>query len=58
MISNGLDYPLVSLVGILNGDAGLSRNDYRSQELTFDLLVQASGRSGRSDINGEVIIQV
>ncbi len=58
MISKGLDYPLVSLVGILNGDAGLSRNDYRSQELTFDLLVQASGRSGRSDINGEVIIQV
>ncbi|NLC96941.1 MAG: primosomal protein N' [Erysipelotrichaceae bacterium] len=58
MISKGLDYPNVTLVGILNGDAGLSRVDYRSQELTFDLLLQASGRSGRSDKDGEVIIQV
>ncbi len=58
MISKGLDYPNVTLVGILNGDAGLSRLDYRSQELTFDLLIQASGRSGRSKLEGEVVIQV
>lgn len=58
MISKGLDFPNVTLVGILNGDAGLSRLDYRSQELTFDLLVQASGRSGRSHLDGEVVIQV
>ncbi|MGB4613579.1 MAG: primosomal protein N' [Erysipelotrichaceae bacterium] len=58
MISKGLDFPNVTLVGILNGDAGLSRLDYRSQELTFDLLVQASGRSGRSILEGEVVIQV
>lgn len=58
MISKGLDFDNVTLVGILNGDALLSRNDYRSVELTFDLLVQASGRSGRGTKNGEVLIQV
>jgi primosomal protein N' (replication factor Y) len=58
MISKGLDFENVTLVGILNGDALLSRSDYRSVELTFDLLVQASGRSGRGEKNGEVLIQV
>lgn len=58
MIAKGLDYPHVTLVGILGGDEGLSHNDYRSCEMTFDLLVQASGRSGRSDAAGEVIMQV
>ncbi|MEG0736332.1 MAG: hypothetical protein RR441_05655 [Longicatena sp.] len=47
----------VTLVGILNGDAILNRSDYRSAELTYDLLEQASGRSGRGDKDGEVIIQ-
>lgn len=58
MIAKGLDYPNVTLVGILNGDEGLSRQDYRSCETTFDLLVQASGRSGRSVRRGEVVMQV
>ncbi len=58
MIAKGLDFPDVNLVGIINGDEGLQRYDYRSCETTFDLLVQASGRSGRSDTNGEVVLQV
>lgn len=58
MIAKGLDYPDVTLVGILNGDEGLSRSDYRSCETTFDLLVQAAGRSGRSQDAGEVVYQV
>ncbi len=57
MISKGLDYPDVTLVGILNGDAGLMHQDYNSSKLTFDLLMQASGRSGRADSPGKVIIQ-
>lgn len=58
MISKGLDFENVTLVGIINGDALLNRSDYRSVELTFDLLVQASGRSGRGVKPGEVLIQV
>ena len=58
MIAKGLDYPDVTLVGILNGDEGLSRTDYRSCEVTFDLLMQAAGRSGRADAKGEVVLQV
>ena len=58
MIAKGLDYPKVALVGILNADAGLNRSDYLAAEDTFDLLMQGSGRSGRSDIKGEVIVQV
>lgn len=57
MIAKGLDYPGVTLVGILNADEGLNRTDFRSCETTFDLLMQASGRSGRSDKSGEVVIQ-
>lgn len=58
MIAKGLDYPDVTLVGILNGDEGLNRTDYRSCEVTFDLLMQAAGRSGRADSKGEVVLQV
>ena len=58
MIAKGLDYPNVTLVGIINGDEGLNRTDYRSCETTFDLLMQASGRSGRAKEEGEVVIQV
>lgn len=58
MIAKGLDYPDVTLVGIVNGDEGLSRTDFRSCEVTFDLLMQASGRSGRGEKNGEVVLQV
>ena len=57
MISKGLDYPDVTLVGILNADAGLMKQDYNSAKITFDLLMQASGRSGRADCEGKVIIQ-
>lgn len=58
MIAKGLDFPGVTLVGIVNGDEGLSRTDFRSCETTFDLLMQASGRSGRGDSSGEVVFQV
>lgn len=58
MIAKGLDFPLVNLVGIINGDAGLNRMDFRSVETTFDLIVQASGRSGRSNNKGKVVLQV
>lgn len=57
MIAKGLDYPNVTLVGILSSDALLSRSDYRSVEMTFDMIAQAAGRSGRGDKRGEVIIQ-
>ena len=57
MIAKGLDYPDVTLVGILNADAGLMHQDYNSAKLTFDLLMQAAGRSGRADSMGKVIIQ-
>ena len=57
MIAKGLDYPDVTLVGILNADAGLMHQDYNSAKMTFDLLMQASGRSGRADSMGKVIIQ-
>ena len=57
MIAKGLDFPLVELVGILNADAGLMHQDYNAAKYTFDLLMQASGRSGRSAIEGKVLIQ-
>ena len=57
MISKGLDFPKVSLVGIINADTTLNLPDYKASEETFELLYQTSGRAGRSDIKGEVIIQ-
>lgn len=57
MISKGLDFEDVTLVGVINGDASLNIPDYRSSERTFDLLNQVSGRSGRSSKLGRVIIQ-
>ena len=57
MIAKGLDYPNVTLVGIFNADALLARQDYRSVEMTFDLIVQAAGRSGRGAQAGEVFVQ-
>ena len=57
MIAKGLDYPNVTLVGILNADAGLMHQDYNSAKTTFDLLMQASGRAGRANDSGKVIIQ-
>ena len=57
MISKGLDFPRVSLVGVINADESLNIPDFRSNERTFSLLNQVSGRAGRSGINSKVIIQ-
>ncbi len=57
MISKGLDFPNVSLVGVINADTTLNIPDYKSNENTFSLLNQVSGRAGRSNIKGEVILQ-
>ena len=57
MIAKGLDFPLVTLVGVINADSSLNIPDFRSAETTFQLLSQVSGRAGRSDLSGEVIIQ-
>jgi len=57
MIAKGLDFPLVTLVGVINGDASLSVPDFRSGERTFQLLNQVSGRAGRAELPGSVIIQ-
>lgn len=57
MISKGLDFAKVTLVGVINGDATLNIPDFRSAERTFQLLNQVAGRSGRGDLSGEVVIQ-
>ena len=57
MIAKGLDFPLVTLVGVINADSSLNIPDFRSAENTFGLLSQVAGRAGRSDKPGEVIIQ-
>lgn len=57
MIAKGLDFPDVTLVGVLNADTSLSLPDYRSSERTFQLLTQVSGRAGRATKTGQVVIQ-
>lgn len=57
MISKGLDFGNVSLVGIINADGIISYPDFRSFERAFQLMVQVSGRSGRKEKQGKVIIQ-
>jgi len=57
MIAKGLDFPNVTLVGVINADSGLNIPDVRSSERTFQLLTQVAGRAGRGDKHGQVIIQ-
>ncbi len=57
MIAKGLDFPKVSLVGVISADISLNTGDYKSCENTFQILTQVSGRAGRADVKGQVFIQ-
>ncbi len=57
MIAKGLDFPNVTLVGVINADVGLHMPDFRAGERTFQLLAQVAGRTGRGERGGHVLIQ-
>lgn len=57
MVAKGLDFPRVTLVGILAADQALTLPDFRAAERTFQLLTQAAGRAGRSDLPGRIVLQ-
>lgn len=57
MIAKGLDFPRVTLVGIIDADLSLHVPDFRAAERTFQLLVQVAGRAGRGQLDGEVLVQ-
>ncbi|MET0787562.1 MAG: primosomal protein N' [Paenisporosarcina sp.] len=57
MIAKGLDFPNITLVGVLSADTTLHLADFRAAEKTFQLLTQVSGRAGRHDKKGEVVVQ-
>ena len=57
MIAKGLDFPEVTLVGIVSADVTLNLPDFRASERTFNLLTQVAGRAGRGEAGGEVILQ-
>jgi primosomal protein N' (replication factor Y) len=57
MVAKGLDFGRVTLVGVISCDVGLRLPDFRSEERTFQLLMQVAGRAGRADLPGEVLLQ-
>lgn len=57
MIAKGLDFPFVSFVGVVSADTALAISDFRSEERTFQLVLQVAGRSGRGDVGGHVVVQ-
>jgi primosomal protein N' (replication factor Y) len=57
MVAKGLDFPHVTLVGVISADTQMLLPDFRSSERTFQLLTQVAGRAGRSSLQGEVIVQ-
>lgn len=57
MVAKGLDFPRVTLVGILAADLALNLPDFRAGERTFQLLTQAAGRAGRSELEGRIVLQ-
>jgi superfamily II DNA/RNA helicase len=57
MIAKGLDFPNVTLVGVINADVGINLPDFRATERTFQLLTQVAGRAGRGSKGGEVVVQ-
>jgi len=57
MIAKGLDFPNVTLVGIVSADSALHLPDYRAAERTFQLLAQVAGRAGRGEVPGEIVVQ-
>lgn len=57
MVTKGHDFPKVSFVGVIDADISLFNYSYKASETTFQLITQVSGRAGRSDVSGEVVLQ-